>query len=701
MTKIIDRLSTRFDDAGKPKTPKVGSFVEFLENHAKAKLPGGSYAQYSFKGREALKFCAEIFDHVLGSHTGKPIPDSRVDICGGAQFGKTILGLNFGAYVTTCPFFNWGYYLPDDDLVEGIVDSKLRPDVIEQIDWLPPLMTVGKGEDKKGKVVNRKGAFMVTDGVRKAFGYIRGMGKIPTSFSMDVAMEDEKDDINAGRSKYLKGRMTASELRLSSSIGTQRVHGAGQNKQLEAGSKHVFVFPVTDAGKEIVRASYDAIRKAAIVGEPCPVDIGPAINLEDLWPQVCRLQLGDEPSATDPMMSEAGDFRRLMDDGENYEKFENLPGLTSYLADPKTGAVIDRSFPVPVAENPEKIKHRQWSVRIAQLTIGAAPLGQILSRWGDAVKDPELMNVFRCDVLAIPQSTTQAITPAIIQRSRECGEPFDFRQSVTPGAVAVAGLDTGNRCWFVAREILSASEKRLIWAEEIPLGDVVPRTIALYNRIGLSCLLMDANPAVDQVRSICYALHGLTDYEWPHIDNPDKQFISFPGGLTWDGEKKRWQGLKAAAVQFDKKPGQGIEHKLGREQREGKTWFFPIISCNRFETIDRTIKELLTPSENVTRVVDGEILMDPVLRMPRQVTGSPVSVETLASHYITGSKRAEDAEGNPADYVDKCENHFLLGGAYAALAEETGGINSSRRAFAWQSPGRREKYRMRRGGTLI
>lgn len=281
MTKIIDRLSTRLDDAGKPKTPKVGSFVDFLENHAKAKTPGGSYVNYSFKGREALQFCAEIFDHVLGSHTGKPIADATVDICGGAQFGKTILGLNFGAYVTTCPFLNWGYYLPDDDLVEGIVDSKLRPDVIEQIEWIGALMTVGKSESKTGRVVNRKGAFMVTDGERKAFGMIRGMGKIPTSFSMDVAMEDEKDDIDAKRSKYLTGRMTSSDLRLRSSIGTQRVHGAGQNKQLENGSKHVFVFPITAEGQRKVRADYDVIRSSAILGEACPVDFGPTINLEE------------------------------------------------------------------------------------------------------------------------------------------------------------------------------------------------------------------------------------------------------------------------------------------------------------------------------------------------------------------------------------------------------------------------------------
>lgn len=176
MRTAIDRLAKNLEATPKGEVPKVGSFREFLEEHAKVKTPGGEYVQYSLKGREALIPIVETFDLVLGSHTGQPLPDSTIDICGGAQFGKTILALNFGMYLTACQFRNWGYYLPDDDLVEGIVDAKLRPDVIEQIDWLGPLMQVGKMDDKRGRSVNRKGAFQVSDGKRKAQGMIRGMG---------------------------------------------------------------------------------------------------------------------------------------------------------------------------------------------------------------------------------------------------------------------------------------------------------------------------------------------------------------------------------------------------------------------------------------------------------------------------------------------------------------------------------------------
>ena len=282
MSGILDKLDKRLGEPTKGNAPKVASFMEFLTRHARVKTAGGEYVPYSLAGREALIPIVKTFDLVLGSETGKPLADASLALCGGAQFGKTILALNFGAYVTSCLFYNWGYYLPDDDLVEGIVDTKLRPDVIEQIEWLGPLMQVGKMEDKRGRAVNRKGAFQVSDGKRKAFGMIRGMGKIPTTFSMDVAMEDEKDDIPAKRSKYLTGRMASSNLRMRVSIGTQRLHSAGQQKEWEDGSQGVFVF-ATGGGREI--------------------------SLEDNWPQICRMAVDGTPAASDPKLTLAGDFR--------------------------------------------------------------------------------------------------------------------------------------------------------------------------------------------------------------------------------------------------------------------------------------------------------------------------------------------------------------------------------------------------------
>jgi hypothetical protein len=637
----IDRLNQRLEGSASTSVPQVLSFMQFLTEHAKVKTPGGEYIQYSLEGREALIPIIETFDLVLGSHTGKPLPDATIDICGGAQFGKTILALNFGVYVTAILSYNWGYYLPDDDLVEGIVDTKLRPDVIEQIEWLGPLMSVGKTQDKRGRSVNRKGAFQVSDGRRKAQGMIRGMGKIPTSFSMDAVMEDEKDDIPAKRSKYLTGRMTASNLRLRSSIGTQRMHSAGQQKQWEDGSQGIYVFALA-GGKEI--------------------------NLEENWPQVCRLAVDGDTRPSDPKLTTAGEFR---DESGNAWPYE--PGANYYFADPDTGEVIDRRKPVLKHLRPERIKLRRWSFRISQFCIAAMPINQFVSRWQDAIKDPEMMTVFRCDVMALPSNTEQAINPEVILRARSVEEPFDLSLA-TAGAPRFAGLDTGNRCWFIGRDVFSESRKRIAWAEQIPLSQMVARTEVLFHRLGITCLAIDANPAVDEARTLCYRLNGLEKIDWrPFNNRPAEARLQFPGGLVWDGGNRRWENVRCFVVEFALKQGAGIVHKLGIAPQGGFNQFYPVIQCNRFESINRVVNEFLTPAENVIRVVDGELLEDPVMRLPRRQPGSPPIIETLDNHLITGSKRAAKDGGEALDYVDGCENHLLLADTYSGLAEMIGG----------------------------
>lgn len=667
MSGALSKLSAGLDAGSKGEVPEVSSFREFLEKHAMVKTPGGEYVHYSLKGREALIPIVETFDLVLGSETGTPLPDSTLAICGGAQFGKTILALNFGAYVTSCLYYNWGYYLPDDDLVEGIVDTKLRPDVIEQIEWLGPLMQVGKMEDKRGRAVNRKGAFQVSDGKRKAFGMIRGMGKIPTSFSMDVAMEDEKDDIPAKRSKYLSGRMSSSNLRMRVSIGTQRLHAAGQQKEWEDGSQGVFVFAAGD-GREV--------------------------SIEDNWPQVCRMAVGPGTSPHDPKLTLAGDFRD--DDGGSWA-YE--PGAHYYFADPETGAEIDRTKPILKHLKPERIKLRKWSWRTPQLVFAAMPVQQAVSRWQDAVKDPEMMTVFRCDVLGDPANTEQAITPEILTRSRTVEAPFDL--SLAPATVPrFGGMDTGNRCWFVSRDVFSEARKHINWAEQIPLSQMVARAEVLFHKLGLSCLSIDANPAVDEARTLCYKLNGLEGIDWQAFNGrPPEARLQFPGGLVWDGAHKRWEGLRCFVVEFAVKQGGGIVHKLGIDPQGGFNKFYPIIQCNRFESINRVVNEFLTPAENVIRVVDGKLLDEPVMRLPRREAGCPPIVETLDAHLITGSKREGAADGEAKDYVDKCENHLMLGNAYSGLSEMIGGHAVVAAPFAYESiPGLRPENRRIGGG---
>lgn len=632
------RLNERISATDKAGPIQASSLKEFLLTHARVKLSGGEYGPYTFEGRQVLEHITDRFDMILGSHTGQPLEDATFDICGGAQWGKTIFALNFGVYLTSCRFYNWGYYLPDDDLVQGIVDTKLRPDVVEQIDGLQGMMELGTSVDKKGKkIVNRKGAFMVTDGKRKAFAMIRGMGKIPTSFSMDCAMEDEKDDIPERNAKFLSGRMTASKLRLGSSIGTQRKFGKGQHKRFMDGTQEVQMFAVPGTDRQI--------------------------NIEENWPQVCRMAVDGSPKKSDPKLTHAGNFK---DDQGSVWDYD--PAAVFYVADPETGIPIDRDEPIFVERRPERAKLRKFSIRVSQVAIAAISLSQPVSRWQDAVKDPEVMEVFYCDVLALPRNSSQALTPEIITRSRTVEQPFDLRLSLRPGCTSFAGVDTGNRCWFFAREIEDDFTKRALWAEQIPLGDVVRRVVSLARTLDVGCLMVDAHPHVDQARSITYALNGLEGIKWPVVENPEKERIEFPGGLVWDGPNNRWENLRAAVVQFTVKQGGGTIQKIGTDEQDGEKRLYPIIQVSRFDLLNRVVNEFLTPKEQVNRVnAEGEVVEHPVMRLPQKVAGSPAIVETLDAHLITGSDKDDKGE-----FVDECENHLLLADGYSALAELIG-----------------------------
>lgn len=639
----IGKISGKLETKTTPAVPEVASFREFLIEFARVKVTGGNYIPYSFEGREALIPIVEVLDHVLGSHTGIPLPDATVDICGGAQFGKTILALNFGAYLTACRFLNWGYYLPDDKLVEGVVDTKLRPDVIEQIDFLGPLMELDKSVDKRGRRVNRKGAFMVSDGTRKAFGMIMGLGKIPTTFSMDAAMEDEKDDIPQKNSDYLEGRMTAGDLRLRSSIGTQRLHGAGQNKQWQDGSQGVSLFEVGKDGQS------------------------KRINLEENWPGVCRLALGGTPNPCDPKLTLTGDFEDK--DGHRYP-FKQ--GAAFYLADPETGVPVDRRKPIEHHRKPERIEDRAWSFRISQLAIAAIDLNQIVKRWQEAVRKPNKMVVFCCDVLALPKNTTQGLSPEILKRSRTSGEPFDM--VLAPAKVpSYAGMDTGNTCWWYSRSVHSEREKRCQWAEEIALGDMVRRGEVLFRKLGITALFIDSRPAVAEAQELCYRLNGLSGIKWPKVAKPDESVIRFgtgPTALKWDGKKGRWENLRCAVVEFTRKEGAGMAQKIGKASKDGVIRFYPIIQVNRFESIDRVILEFHTPDEGLVQLdADDELVEEPVMRLPRLGEGAPPILAKLDSHLITGSARVEEGD-QKGDYVDQCDNHLLLADAYSSIAEE-------------------------------
>jgi len=615
------------------------------------------------------------------------LSDSELSLAGGAQFGKTILELNLAAYLTSQRFRNFGLYLPDDDLVEGVVDSKFRPDVVDQIGWFADMVQVGKALNKSGRAVNRKGAFLVTDGKRKAVGMIRGLGKVPTTFSMDAAALDEVDDIEPKMMKFVRGRLTASDLRFILKIGTQRVHGRGMNKAWKDGSQGVFLLECPQCG----RRHNPEEEFPGIVRLRVAQAFQPAGSREIPVPR-SGLATGKSPEPADknvcatPKLTWSGDFRR---DGSDEIVAVHNPQNEYYLGCVSCGTELDRTQPIEEHRRPEWVRQRKWSYRISQLSIAAIDLAQIVARFQLAVADPEEMVVFRCDVLALPQSTSQALTPSILDRARSV-EIFDLAPRVREGFAAYGGLDMGDRCWFFAREVLAHGHhahghqvlgqrvgavhgvtNRLLAAHKFPAADVVHQAVAQFHRLGLSALFIDERPLVNEARSIALALNGLQSLaQWPRILNVNDAYVKLPGGLTWDGRKSCWYNLKCALVRFTKsRLGAGIEQTIVFFEEGGQTKFVPCIACNRFESIDRVVREFLTPAEGVVEIgADRQVRQTPGMLLPRLLPGHAPILDTLDAHLVSGSEREKEPDGAPGDYVDACENHLLLANAYSALA---------------------------------
>jgi hypothetical protein len=650
--------------------PQRASFEEFLRKDARVPCGGGNHGPYSFEGREAILGIVRRIDAILGSDASagtadsttvcedaRPpgLPDALLGVAGGAQWGKTILELNLAAFLTSQRFLNAGLFLPDENLVEGVVDTKFRPDVLDQIPWFAEMTQVGKAVNKSGKTANRKGAFMVTDGIHRASGMVLGLQKIPTTYTFDVTLQDEVDDIPEKNAKFVKGRRTSSDLRFDVRIGTQRVHGRGQNKVWKDGSQGVVIFGPADF------KGIDG--EFTLPGDEVTSADEGWINPEENFPGIIRCQLGAAPSVDDPKLAWTGDFRR---DGSDEIAAAHRPGNTYYLAHPDTGEELDRSHPLWLHRAPEKFEQRNFTYRAAQLGFAAIGLSQIVGQFQLAVNDPDEMIVFRCDVLALPQSLSQAITPAIVDRARGI-DPYEARLRVEPGRVAFAGLDTGDKCWLWVNEIESPARRRLIYAASIHAGDMVKRAASLFAQLGLSALFIDQRPLVSQARELALELNGLSGVaRWPEADPAN--WITLPGGLAWNPLKKRWTGLRCAVVRFDKKQiGAGIEHGLDVFDEGGMTKFVPLIRCNREETIDRAVRSYLTPTEGVNDV----LAVGGVRELPAQLL--PVKngaiMETVEAHIITGSEREKKDDGSTGDYVDACPNHLLLANGYADLAE--------------------------------
>jgi hypothetical protein len=123
------------------------------------------------------------------------------------------------------------------------------------------------------------------------------------------------------------------------------------------------------------------------------------------------------------------------------------------------------------------------------------------------------------------------------------------------------------------------------------------------------------------------------------------------------------------AVEFTQREGAGLRHKYAQTQ-EGRA--YPLLAANRDETIERIVQELLPPGSGQPRLVenpDGTATQVQTQRflLPAKTDATRDVLDLYERHLLAGARQERD--GHALRYLDKCENHFLLATAYAALAE--------------------------------
>jgi hypothetical protein len=256
----------------------------------------------------------------------------------------------------------------------------------------------------------------------------------------------------------------------------------------------------------------------------------------------------------------------------------------------------------------------------------------------------------------------------------------------------------GDQCWFVARavDVKAPHLIRLLWAEPIAAERVRTRVPELFREQGLCALCVDAGPLRDLARDLVFALNGLEEECVASSDDLARN-IYFSrrenrsygthgtygtrdaGTLPhWHAASEQWRNVRAMAVEFTQREGQGLRHKIGRTQ-EGR--LYPLLAANRDETIQRVIQELLPPQAGDPRLIelpDGTAAQIPTQRffLPKATDETRATLDLYERHLLAGTRQERTPDGKSLRYLDKCENHFLLATAYAALAEMLAPIGS-------------------------
>jgi hypothetical protein len=215
----------------------------------------------------------------------------------------------------------------------------------------------------------------------------------------------------------------------------------------------------------------------------------------------------------------------------------------------------------------------------------------------------------------------------------------------------------------------------MVWGEMIASGNTTSRIPLLMDTLGISCLFIDAGGEPDLTKRLVLALNGLDNYTPPVMPRTEmlKAHLSNLGvGITWDGNRGQWSGIRAAAVLFVAGEAKGIEQTIGFTQ-DGK--IYPMIKCNRAESIQTAVNDFLTPADGVLEMVGAEKQMRglPRARLPHTYIGAGISQALLDGHLLN-LRKERDAKTGEEDWIEGVENHMGLAKVYARLAVTQAGI---------------------------
>ena len=394
----------------------------------------------------------------------------------------------------------------------------------------------------------------------------------PDELHVDIAAKDEVDDIPEKTAKLRQRPHDFSPpLRFPLSSAPSGSPGAAENKVWKEGSQGVAVIGPLGRNSTPHAEPRSAQRganagapasllkhsDAARLGEPGDeVAVVPEgwINPEEHFPAIVRRQLGDEPAADDPQLTWTGHFER---DGVTWPWNTSAARATTWRTRRRASRSIARIRSCITASrrsSRRRIGPPHFAAR-HRSDHGRADRAAVLRRGEEAaVNSPEAMIVFRCDVLALPQSSG-AGAHAGDRRAAQAIEPFHIRLTRETGRRRLRGPRHGRSMLALRPRAGERLRKRASFAAKIPAGDVVARAVSLFHRSADRAL---RRSAAARLRSRTRS--RWSSMAWPRSRNGRRclaltnsdAWLSLPGGLRGMVATAAGAGC-AGLVRFDKK----------------------------------------------------------------------------------------------------------------------------------------------------